>query len=96
MEQEKKACLMHGVRLSFLDPKTPKYNKRRSIMSKLLILIERSNLVAEYVSKNIFESTPKRAKGSLTVADIFVESPYQTCVSVIVNSRQSLCSTYGR
>ena len=64
-------------------------------MSKLLILIERSNLVAEYVSKNIFESTPTRAKGSLTVADIFVESPYQTCVSVIVNSRQSYC-TYGK
>jgi hypothetical protein len=66
-------------------------------MTKLLILIERSNFVAEYVGKDIFESAPKRAMaGSLTAADIFVESPYQTCVSVIVNSRQSRHSMYGR
>lgn len=66
-------------------------------MTKLLILIERSNVVAEYVGKDIFESAPKRAMaGSLTAADIFVESPYQTCVSVIVNSRQSRHSMYGR
>ena len=66
-------------------------------MAKLLILIERSNFVAEYVGKDIFESAPARAMaGSLTAADIFVESPYQTCVSVIVNSRQSRHSMYGR
>ena len=66
-------------------------------MTKLLILIERSNVVAEYVGKDIFESAPKRVMaGSLTAADIFVESPYQTCVSVIVNSRQSRHSMYGR
>ena len=65
-------------------------------MSKLLILIERSNLVAEYVGKNAFESAPARAVSSLTAADIFVESPYQTCVSVIVNSRQSRRTMHGR
>ena len=47
-------------------------------MAKLLILLQRSNLVAEYIGKNIFERAPQRAKiGSLTAADIFVESPYQ-------------------
>ena len=65
-------------------------------MTNLLILINRSNFVAEYVGKDILESAPARAKGSLTAADIFVESPYQTCVSVIVNSRQSRHSMYGR
>ena len=65
-------------------------------MAKLLILLERSNLVAEYIGKDMLESAPARAKGSLTAADIFVESPYQTCVSVIVNSRQSRHSMYGR
>ena len=66
-------------------------------MTKLLILIERSNVVAEYVGKDMLESAPARAMaGSLTAADIFVESPYQTCVSVIVNSRQSRHSMYGR
>ena len=65
-------------------------------MSKLLILIERSNLVAEYVGKNAFESAPARAASPLTAADIFVESPYQTCVSVIVNSRQSRHTMHGR
>ena len=66
-------------------------------MTKLLILINRSNFVAEYVGKYILESAPARAMaGSLTAADIFVESPYQTCVSVLVNSRQSRHSMYGR
>ena len=64
-------------------------------MSKLLILIERSNLVVEYVGKDAFESTPARAASSLTEADLYVNSPNQPCVSVIVNSRQSYC-TYGR
>ena len=64
-------------------------------MSKLLILIERSNLVAEYVGKNAFESTPARATSSLTEADLYVNSPNYPCVRVIVNSRQSYC-TYGR
>ena len=66
-------------------------------MAKLLILLQRSNIVAEYIGKNIFERAPQRAKiGSLTAADIFVESPYQACVSVIVNSRQVIHRTYGR
>lgn len=58
-------------------------------MVKLLILIERSNLVAEYIGNDMLESAPARAVGSLNAADIFVESPYQSIVSVIVNSRQS-------
>ena len=66
-------------------------------MANLLILIERSNFVAEYIGKDIFESAPQRAmSGSLTAANLYVESPYQTCVSVIVNSRQSRHSMYGR
>lgn len=65
-------------------------------MAKLLILIARLKSVAKYVASDIFESTPQRAKGSLTAADKFVESPYQTCVSVIVESRQSTRSMYGR
>ena len=64
-------------------------------MEKLLILINGSNLVTEYVGKIGFESAPKRATGSLTEADLYVNSPNYPCVSVIVNSRQSYC-TYGR
>ena len=64
-------------------------------MAKLLILLERSNLVAEYIGKDMLESAPARVKGSLTAADIFVESPYRNHVSVIVNSRQS-CRMHGR
>ena len=56
-------------------------------MSKLLILIERTNLVAEYVGKNGFKSAPKRAASSLTEADLYVNFPNQSCVSLIVNSR---------
>lgn len=44
-------------------------------MAKLLILINGANLVAEYVGKNGFESAPKRAAGSLTEADLYVNSP---------------------
>ena len=64
-------------------------------MVKLQILFERSNLVAEYVGQNIFESAPVRAASSLTIADLYVNSPNHPCVSVIVNSRQSCCN-YGR
>lgn len=64
-------------------------------MLKLLFLINRANLVAEYVGQNVFESAPKRAAGSLTETDLYVNSPNQPCVSMIVNSRQSYC-TYGR
>ena len=65
-------------------------------MLKLLILMNKSNLVAEYISQDVLESAPTRAKCSLSQADIFVESPYQTCVSVIVNSRQSMYCMSGR
>lgn len=64
-------------------------------MKKLLISIIGSNFVAEYVGKNAFDSAPTRAAGSLTEADLYVNSPNQPCVSMIVNSRQSYC-TYGR
>lgn len=51
-------------------------------MVKLLLLINGSNLVAEYVGKNAFESTPARVAGSLTEADLYVNSPNQPCVSM--------------
>ena len=65
-------------------------------MAKLLILISRSNLVAEYIGKDVFERATQRATGSLSNADIFVESPYLSCVRVIVNSRQSRRGMYGK
>ena len=63
-------------------------------MAKLLILITGSNLVAEYVGKDVLENAPTRANGSLTQAILCADSPNQPCVSVIVNSRQSCCM-YG-
>ena len=64
-------------------------------MLKLLILIERSNLVAEYVGKNGFESAPVRTVGSSAKAFLRVSSPNSPCVSRIVNSRQSYCTCVG-
>lgn len=65
-------------------------------MAKLLILIG-SDYVAEYVGKEVFESAPTRVMvGSLTAANLDVNSPNRHCVRVIVNSRQSRYCTHGR
>lgn len=56
-------------------------------MTNLLILINGSKFVTEYVGKDIFESTPTRVIGSLTTANLYVESPYHTYASVICRQR---------
>ena len=56
-------------------------------MANLLILINGSKFVTGYIGKDIFESAPKRAIGSLTAANLYVESPYHTYASVICRQR---------
>ena len=56
-------------------------------MANLLILINGSNFVTEYVGKDIFASAPTRVAGSLTTANLYVESPYHTYASVICRQR---------
>ncbi len=56
-------------------------------MTNLLILINGSKFVTEYVGKDIFESAPTRVIGSLTTANLYVESPYHTYASVICRQR---------
>ena len=56
-------------------------------MANLLILIDGSNFVTEYVGKDIFASASTRVTGSLTTANLYVESPYHTYASVICRQR---------
>ena len=56
-------------------------------MANLLILINGSIFDTEYVGKDIFASAPTRASGSLTTANLYVESPYHTYASVICRQR---------
>ena len=65
-------------------------------MTSLLILINGSKFVTEYIGKDIFESAPKRAKSSLTAANLYVESPYHTYASVICRQRAHWQRLNGR
>lgn len=65
-------------------------------MINLLILIQGSKFVTEYVGKNVFESAPTRAIGSLTTANLYVESPYHTYASVICQQRAQWQRLNGR
>lgn len=65
-------------------------------MTNLLILTNGSRFVTEYIGKDIFASAPTRAIGSLTAANLYVESPYHTYASVICRQRAHWQRLNGR